>query len=165
MKKIGFAFCMLTLMIMSWACKKSTETPSVSFSVSALDSAKVSTLTTFAINNIIQNHIDSFFVSVPANTPTNVYNKTLYFKYTGGSSDFRVIYTGDTTVVNSVNNSHVYDPLNDSTINYGYTFSNTIFSNQYSKAGTYTVTVVARNLKDNGKDFVQTLFTKKYIMK
>jgi len=165
MKKIGFAFCMLTLIMISWACKKSTDTPSVSFSVSALDSAKVSTLTSFAVNNIIQNHIDSFFVNVPANTPTNVYNKTLYFKYTGGSSDFRVIYTGDTTVVNAVNNSHVYDPSNDSTVNYGYTFPNSIFSNQYSKAGTYTVTVIASNMKNNGKDVVKTVFSNKYIIK
>ena len=157
MNKISFAFLIATLLIISWACKKTTETPSVSFSVSALDSAKVSTLSAFAINNIIQNHIDSFFVSVNANTPTRIFNKTLYFKYTGGSSDFKVIYTGDV--------SHVYSPGNDSTVNTAVTFPDSWYSYKYPKSDTFRVTVVSTNVVVGKNDLKKTILTQPYIIK
>ncbi len=157
MKKISFAFLISTLLIISWACKKTTETPSVSFSVSALDSAKVSTLSAFAINNIIQNHIDSFFVSVNPNTPTSVYNKTLYFKHNGGGSDFRVIYTGDA--------SHIYSPLNDSVANTAVTFPENGFYYKYPKSDTFRVTVVSTNVVVGKNELKRSILTQAYIIK
>ena len=157
MKKISFAFLMASLLIISWACKKSTETPSVSFSVSALDSAKVSSLSVFAINNIIQNHIDSFFVSVKANTPTRIYNKTLFFKYTGGGSDFKIIYTGDV--------SHVYSPNNDSTANTAVTFPDGWYSYKYPKSDTFRVTVVSTNVVVGTNELKKAILTQPYIIK
>ena len=157
MKKIGISFFIATLLIVSWSCKKSSDTPSVSFTASALDSAKVSTLSAFAINGIIQNHIDSFFVSVFPNTPTRVYNKTLYFKYTGGGSDFKVIYTGDV--------SHIYDPKNDSTANTGASFPDGWYSYQYTKSDTFHVTVLANNIANGGKDIHSGKLTETFIIK
>lgn len=157
MKKIGISFFIATLLIVSSSCKKSSETPSVSFTASALDSAKVSTLSAFVINGIIQNHIDSFFVSVFPNTPTRVYNKTLYFKYTGGGSDFKVIYTGDA--------SHIYDPKNDSTANSAVTFPDGWYSYKYPKADTFRVTVLANNVENSGKDIHSGKLTQNFIIK
>ncbi len=157
MKKISLSLLITTLLIISWACKKTTETPSVSFSVTALDPTKVSTLSTFAINNIIQNHIDSFFVSVNPNTATSVYNKTLYFKYTGGVSDFRVIYTGDA--------SHVYSPGNDSTLNTGVSFPESWYSYKYPKSDTFRVSVVSTNVVAGKNDLKKAILTQAYIIK
>ncbi len=157
MKKIGISFFIATLLIVNWACKKSSETPSVRFTASALDSAKVSTLSAFAVNGIIQNHIDSFFVSVLPNTPTRVYNKTLYFKYTGGGSDFKVIYTGDA--------SHIYDPKNDSTANSGAILPQGWYSYKYPKADTFRVTVLANNVANGGKDVQSGKLTETFIIK
>ena len=105
------------------------------------------------------------------NTPTSVYNRTLYFNYTGDGSNFRVIYTGDTTGVTIAGTtsytSHVYlnNPLNDSTIlNLGYTYPNTIFSNHYTKAGSYTVSVVATNVKNTGTDLYRNVLSQTYII-
>ncbi len=158
MKKISISlFFISTLLIVSWSCKKSSNTPTVSFVASALDSAKVSTLTSFAINNIIQNHIDSFFVSVLPNIPTRIYNKTLYFKYTGDGSDFKVIYTGDV--------SHIYDPQNDSTANTAAIISNGWYSYQYPKSDTFHVTVLANNVANGGKDIHRGKLTETFIIK
>jgi len=164
MKKVSVAFLITTLLIISWACSKSNNSPSVSFTASALDSVKVSTLDSSTIVNIIQNHTANYFVPVLPNTPSSVYNRTLYFTCTGASSDFRVIYTGDTTATTS----HVYldNPKNDSTIlNLGYSLTNSFFANQYSKAGTYTVSVVATNVKNTGNDLFRSVLSQTYIIK
>ena len=172
MKKISFAFITASLLIMGWACKKSSDSPSVSFTASALDSSKIGSLDSLTIVNIIQNHTSGYFVAVQPNVPTSVYNKTLYFTYTGGSSNFRVIYTGDTTVVTSggvtTSTAHVYltNPLNDSTIvSLAYNFPNSVFGYQYPKSGTYTATVVATDIKNTGTDFYRTTLSQTYIIK
>lgn len=157
MKKVSLAFGVLTILMITWSCKKSLETPAVSFTASALDSAKVSSLSSFEINSIIQNHTDSFFVSVSPNTPTRVYNKTLYFKYTGGGADFKVIYTGDV--------SHVYDPSNDSTANTAAVFPDAGYYYKYPKSDSFRVTVVSSNVNDGAKDTKRGVLTQLYIIK
>jgi len=161
MKKINILLVVATLVIISWACKKSSDTPSIAFSATALDSVKVSTLDSLTVVGIKQNHIDSFFVTVLPNTPTSVYQRTLYFTYTGGG-DFTVIYTGDST--------HIYNPQNantltDSITSTAATFNAPFFSYKYSNAGSYTVTAVASNVKNFGSDIYRGVFSQTYIIK
>ena len=146
MKKISIVFFIGTLLMMSWACTKSSDTPSVSFVVTTLDSAKISTLDSVTISGIIKNHTDGYFVNVQPNTPTIIYDSTLYFKYTGSGSDFRVIYAGDST--------HIYNPQNDSTLSTGDAFTDPFYSHRYSNisSGNVTVTAVATSIKNNGKN-------------
>gem|GEM_PF-5243586 len=181
MKKIKIAFFAATLLLASWECKKSSDTPTVGFTASALDSVKarayikrtfdsasvanagfnVDSIITSGIDSIIIIHSDSFFVFVPPNTPSSIYKNTLYFRYTGGA-DFSVIYTGDSL---HIYNPQSYNPLTDSVTSIGYSFSNSIVAHPYTNAGTYTATVVATNVKNKGKDINRATLPQTYIIK
>ena len=181
MRKIKIAFFAATILLACWACKKSSDTPTVVFTVSALDSIKVrayirntidsasltnagynvDSIINSGIDSIIVLHTDSFFVSVQPNTPNNIYKNTLYFSYTGGG-DFSVIYTGDST---HIYNPQSYNPLTDSVTSIPYSFSNSIVAHTYTSTGTYTATVVATNVKNKGNDINRATLSQTYIIK
>ena len=181
MKKIKITFFAAALSLTIWACKKSTDTPTIGFTATALDSLKarfyikntfdsasianagfnVDSIITSGIDSIILVHSDSFFVFVQPNTPSSIYKNTLYFRYTGGA-DFSVIYTGDSL---HIYNPQSYNPLTDSVSSTGYSFSNSIVAHNYTNAGTYTATVVATNVTNKGKDISRATLSQTYIIK
>ncbi|MFP5039388.1 hypothetical protein [Parasediminibacterium sp. JCM 36343] len=163
MKKVFFWVLLLySVGIVLWSCSKnSVSNPSVCFTISALDSAKVSMLDKLTVDSIMKNHTAGYFIDMQDGVPANVYKKTLYFNYCGSGSDFRVIYTGDSahTHIDSSNINSITDTET------AFDFSSNYVIHQYTKAGTYKVVAIATNVGNNAKSTGRGEASKSVIIK
>jgi hypothetical protein len=140
----------------------SVATPSTCFTISALDSSKVSTFNAAKIDSIIKAQASDYFVSVPEGTAISAYKRILLFKNCGTPSDYRIVYTGDPSHIYVADTSKIPTGVTgtQTAISFGDTLRYT-----YPAAGTYPITVISTNVGDKGRTTNRSVVTKTVILK
>jgi hypothetical protein len=175
MKKLMFSTILISIAAFVGCTKKdvtagstarhdntSVTAPTADFLLYQLDSAKVYTFSQGKIDTLSNLFASDYFLPLAEGTSTRVYKGKVIVKYTGSTSDYRVVYTGDP--------SHIYvaDPANPPAgttgSQSGVNFPGDIYTYNYAP-GSYTVTVISSNGGDKGREIVRSIASKRIIVR